>query len=128
MLHSEHDKIAIPIVGGFDFYRHHEIVRLEGDENHTNFFFADKTKVNSSHTLKYYELQLIGKGFMRVHQSHIININYVKRYLKGEGGIVIMEDSSQIDVSRSHKDALILELVKRWGCAGIIGKVINHSR
>jgi two-component system, LytTR family, response regulator len=127
MFEVEHDKIAIPVVGGFEFYRTNTIIRLEGDSNSTKFMLTNKKVVGSSYGLKVYESQLIGKGFMRVHQSHIINLDYVKGYRKGDGGIVVMEDGSEVDVSRSHKDMLMRELVKLWGCASIIDKVLNHS-
>ena len=127
MSDDEHDKIAIPVVGGLEFHKSKNLVRVKGDNNYSNFYFIDKKTINSSYGLKFYEAQLIGKGFMRVHQSHIINIDYVMGYRKGDGGIVVMEDGSEVDVSRRHKEMLTLELVKRWGCAAIIDRALNHS-
>jgi two-component system LytT family response regulator len=63
-----------------------------------------------SKTIKEYEEMLEDMHFFRVHNSHIINLRYVKNYKKGEGGIVKMEDGSEIEVSRRRKDDFLIAL------------------
>ncbi|MDO6431518.1 LytTR family DNA-binding domain-containing protein [Flavitalea sp. BT771] len=52
--------------------------------------------------------QILSKwNFMRVHKSHIINMKYIKRYIKGEGGVVILSDGSEVEISRREKNAFL---------------------
>jgi two-component system LytT family response regulator len=62
--------------------------------------------VVSSKTLKEIELVLLTSSFIRVHKSHLINLNFIKKYIKGDGGMLVLNDDSMIPVSRSHKDEL----------------------
>ena len=84
-----------------------EIIHLESDKNYTSFFISDGKKILVSRTLKEYEELLSSYGFIRVHQSHLINIDYIDRYDKREGGFVVMKDHSSIPVSSRKKEDLI---------------------
>ena len=66
-----------------------------------------------SKTLKEIEDLLNPKIFLRVHNSHVINMNEIHRYVKGEGGYLIMSNDSSIDVSRSRKDVLMQRLIQK---------------
>ncbi|MEO8149740.1 MAG: LytTR family DNA-binding domain-containing protein [Bacteroidia bacterium] len=103
-------KLMIPTQDGFDLVSVSDIVRLQSDNNYTNFHFADKRKILVSKTLKDFDDMLSGHSFFRVHQSHIINLHYVKNYLKGEGGVVMMQEGTEIDVSRRRKEEFIKSL------------------
>ena len=83
----------------------HDIIRCESDKNYTSFFLQNGKKIIVSKTLKEYETLLQGHSFMRVQQSHLININFVERFDKGNGGFVIMKDKSEIPLSTSKRDA-----------------------
>lgn len=84
-----------------------DIVHLESDRNYTFFYLADGKKVLVSKTLKEYE-ELLGEyGFIRVHQSHLIHVDYIDRYEKKDGGYVVMKDRSSIPVSTRKKEELI---------------------
>lgn len=80
------------------------IVRCESDKNYTFFFFTEGKKILVSKTLKEYEMLLSGLSFFRVQQSHLINMNYVDRYDKHDGGCVIMKDGTQIPLSQAKKE------------------------
>ncbi len=80
------------------------IVRCESDKNYTFFFFTEGKKILVSKTLKEYEMLLSGLSFFRVQQSHLINMNYVDRYDKLDGGCVIMKDGTQIPLSQAKKE------------------------
>jgi two-component system LytT family response regulator len=103
-------KIMLPSQNGFEFVNVKDIIRLQADSNYTTFYFTDKRKIVVSKTIKEYEDMLAGHDFFRVHQSHIINLQYIKNYVKGEGGIVVMQDGSEIDVSRRRKEEFLKAL------------------
>ena len=101
------EKIALPSLNGIEFVRIENIVRCESDNNYTNFYLTSGEKIVVSKTLKEFEDMLEGKGFFRTHKSHIINLAYLKKYIKGEGGIAVMEDGSEIAVSRRRKEEFL---------------------
>lgn len=104
-------KIALPTLSGFLFMQIKDIVRCESDNSYTTFYTLDKKKIVVSRTLKECEQMLLEHGFFRVHNSHLINLDYIVEYIKGEGGQVRMEDGSVVDVSRRRKDEF-LRLIK----------------
>lgn len=109
---AEHTKVALPTLAGFIFVTVKDIIRCESDNTYTTFFTTDKRKIMVSKTLKEVEQMLADYRFYRVHNSHLINLEYIAEYTKGEGGMVKMTDGSQIDVSRRRKDEF-LRLLKR---------------
>ena len=84
-----------------------EIIRLEAMGNYTTFYFNDGTKLLITKTLKDYNNMLTGHDFLRVHQSHLINLKQLKAYIKSEGGYILMVDGSRIPVSVRKKPAVI---------------------
>jgi two-component system LytT family response regulator len=84
-----------------------DIIRCESDSSYTTFYLISGKKVMVSKTLKEYDELLSDKGFFRVHQSHLINLNYIDHFEKGEGGYLVMKDKSQVPVSFRKKDALL---------------------
>jgi two-component system LytT family response regulator len=109
---ANQSKVALPTLTGFIFVAIKDIVRCESDNTYTTFFTLDKRKIVVSKTLKECEQMLMDYRFFRVHNSHLINMDYVTEYMKGEGGIVKMSDGSQIDVSRRRKDEFLRQLKK----------------
>lgn len=100
------DKIAIPTLEGTYFYNKSEIIRAEADSNYTELHLVNGKKIVSSKTLKEIEISLSKSSFIRVHKSHLINISFIKKYIKGDGGMLVLNDDSMIPVSRSHKEEL----------------------
>jgi len=80
------------------------IIRCEADKNYTSFFLADGKRILVSKTLKDYDTMLSGHSFFRVQQSHLININFIERYDKQDGGYVIMKDGASVPLSPAKKD------------------------
>lgn len=97
------ERIAINTSEGFHILQLADIIRLEADNNYTRFYLAGNEKILVAKTLKDFEEMLSDAGFMRVHQSHLINLSRVKKYIKGEGGFAVMSDGSQVEVSRRNK-------------------------
>src|SRR5438034_735722 len=125
---DEHDKILVPYLGGYECIPLNKISHVQSDGNACIFFLTDKSTSVSSYNLGHFELRLVAGGFIRVHASHIVNFIYIKRYVRGDGGTVVMEDGSEVDVSRSHKQELVSKLEERWGCPAQIDRIINDSR
>lgn len=109
----EKTKIALPTLHGFLFVEVREVIRCESDNTYTTFYLKDKRKILVSRTLKEVETMLESYGFFRVHNSHLINLDEVIEYLKGEGGQVKLSDGSTVDVSRRRKEEF-LERVKSF--------------
>ena len=78
----------------------------------TTFFFAGENKMMVTKTLKEFEELLDEYDFIRVHNSHLINLNHVAKYTKGEGGVVTMSDGAEVDVSRRKKEEFLQRLTK----------------
>lgn len=96
-------KLIINHMHGFDVSLVEDIIRLEGDGNYTNFIITEGRKVVTSRTLGEYEELLFDLGFYRIHQSTIVNLRHVTKYLKGAGGKVEMSDGKLFNVSRYRK-------------------------
>lgn len=80
------------------------IIRCEADRNYTSFYLTEGKKILVSRTLKDYETLLAGHNFLRVQQSHLVNLNFVDRYDKGNGGAVVMKDGSEVPLSPAKRD------------------------
>jgi len=109
-LHKNADspaRIAITSQDGFSFVSINEIMRCEAKGNYTYIFTTDHQKHISSRNIKAYEDMLPSSIFFRIHHSHIINIGYVKKYHKGRGGTVEMEDGTMIEVATRRKNEFL---------------------
>ncbi len=100
-------KIAIPTMEGLLFFNLPDIVYLEGESNYSTLHFINHPKLLASRTLRDFEELLPSEMFYRVHNSYIINLRYIKRYLKGDGGQIEMENGHFVDVSRRKKEEFI---------------------
>jgi two-component system, LytTR family, response regulator len=100
-------KLAVPTLEGLVFYEIKDIVYLEANSNYTNIYLENKTKVTASKTLKELEELLPQDIFFRTHHSFLINLNYIKRYIKGDGGQIEMQNGAYVDVSRRKKEEFL---------------------
>lgn len=101
-------KVAIPTAEGFELIPAEEIIYFEADDHYTQLFLKTKRKIVACRTLKEIEEQLNDfASFLRVHHSYIVNLNEVTKYVRGEGGYLVMSDGTTVNVSRSRKDALM---------------------
>jgi len=105
-------KIAIPTVTGLSFVALGDIIRLEAKGAYTAICMVDKQQIIGTRTIKEYEDILPSNIFYRIHHSHIINLQKIKKYQKGRGGAVIMEDNSNIEVAIRRRDEFIGRLLK----------------
>jgi len=103
---DEHlNKLVIPTISGFEVVNIQDLVRCEGERNYTSFMLTDGSKFLTSKTLKKYDEMLTPHGFFRIHKSHLINLQHVKRFVKTDGGSVEMSDGSSLLISREKKDS-----------------------
>jgi two-component system LytT family response regulator len=107
------DNLAVPTMEGLQFISMNDIIRCESEDKYTKIFLNDKKMIVASRTLGDFETLLQPYGFFRIHKSFLINLKHLKKYLRGEGGQVIMTDGIALDVSRRKKDEL-LELVSQF--------------
>jgi two-component system, LytTR family, response regulator len=100
-------KIPISSLNGIELIEVEQIIRCESDGNYTTIVLPLR-KVTVSKTLKEIEKQLVDfPYFFRLHNSHLVNLNHVAKYIRGEGGSVILTNSEEIGVSRSKKVELL---------------------
>jgi two-component system LytT family response regulator len=100
-------KLVIPSMEGFEVVKLEDIIRCEGERNYTRVIISESNNILVSRTLKEYEELLSDHGFFRIHQSSLINLHHVKKYLKGGGGRVEMTDGVELTVSRYRKEAFV---------------------
>ena len=103
-------KIAIPTMEGLQMVTVDNILYCASDSNYTVLTLKDHQKVVASRTLKEIEELLEEYSFLRVHHSSLVNLNEISKYVKGEGGYLVMSDNASINVSRSRKESLLKKL------------------
>jgi two-component system, LytTR family, response regulator len=102
------NKIALSTLSGLQFVNLDDLVRLEGDGSYCHFILKDKTKITLSKKLgDAEEILKDDSSFFRAHKSHIINLRFVEKYIRGDGGVIIMEDGTSIALSRNKKDEFL---------------------
>lgn len=105
------EKIALPTSDGFEFVHMNDIVYVKADSNYTWVHLQNKQKHLLTRTLKDVSGLITFPQFFRAHQSYLVNLNHVRRYVRGQGGYLLLKDNTQIPVSRANKDAL-MQLLK----------------
>jgi two-component system LytT family response regulator len=103
-------KIVIPTSDGMHVIKISEIIRLESSSNYTTFFINNQKSLLASKTLKEFDTMLTNYNFHRIHKSHLVNMNYLKRYVQTDGGYLILEDGSRIPVANRKKEQLLSTL------------------
>lgn len=110
VLNSQLQRLILPTSTGIHIVDIDEIIRCESNNNYTTFFLTDNSKVIVSKSIHLYEDVLNTIHFCRIHNKHIINLKYVKKYVKGRGGKIYMSDGTQLDVSDGRKADLLYKL------------------
>ena len=102
------NKLAVPTSDGFELISIDQLMWCNADDNYTHFYLKDKTTITACRTLKEVEEMLRSFDFfIRVHHSHIVNLKEVTRYVRGEGGYLVLSDGTIVNVSRTRKDMLL---------------------
>ncbi|WP_286925670.1 LytR/AlgR family response regulator transcription factor [Flavobacterium sp. UBA4197] len=102
----ERQQVILPTLEGFEVAKMEDIVRLRGNGNFTDLYLQDGSKKMVCRFLKHFS-EILPFPFLRVHKSHIINVNFVKSYHKGTGGYVTLFDGSEVEISPTYKEEFL---------------------
>lgn len=103
--------VAVPTAEGLEFISINDIIYAEADGNYSRIMMGNKEKILISRTLKDLEMLLSNHPFVRIHQSYLVNLTHIKKYIKGEGGYVVMNNGANLQVSRANRMKL-MDLVR----------------
>lgn len=103
-------RLCLPTLKGFIVLKLDEIIYCEAERSYTVFHLEGNKTVTVSKPLVEYDQVLKDTSFLRIHKSFLINLHHVKEYQRGEGGIVIMTNNAEIEVSRRKKDQFLMKV------------------
>lgn len=109
---DKHKKIAVSVSDKIEFIEILSIIRCEAENNYTTLFLKSGEKIIASRTLKEFDELLTPYNFLRVHQSHLINLDEVKSFVKADGGYIRMKDGSSVSISRQRRNQVLDILCK----------------
>jgi two-component system LytT family response regulator len=108
-------RLAIPTSDGMEYLNPKDIIRIEADRSYSWFFITGNRKILVSKNLKEFQDLLSDRHFFRPHNSYLINLKYVKKYVRKEGGYIEMQDGSEIPISRNRKDLFLVHMSRFKG-------------
>jgi two-component system, LytTR family, response regulator len=108
-------RLVIPTSDGREYLNPKDIIRIEADRSYSWFFINDKRKILVSKHLKEFQDLLNDRNFFRPHNSHLINLDFVKKYVRHDGGYIEMTDGSQVPISRNRKDLFLAHMTRYTG-------------
>jgi two-component system, LytTR family, response regulator len=100
-------RLAVSSMNEILYIDYAQISYLEADSNYTNIILRNGKRINSTKTLKEYEGMLDPASFFRVFKTHIINLAHVEKFIKGDGGYIVMNDGTRVPVSREKRQQLL---------------------
>ncbi|MGC4101721.1 LytR/AlgR family response regulator transcription factor [Ferruginibacter sp.] len=100
---TEFGKIAIPSLSSIDLINVDDILYCEASSNNTFVYLVNNKKIVATKNLKEYEDILVNHRFFRIHHAYLVNLKHVARYIKGEGGSVVLSNQKELEVSRRKK-------------------------
>jgi two-component system, LytTR family, response regulator len=103
-------KLAVPSLDGVDFFNAQDVIFCKAEGSYTTIFLINGAQKVVSRNLKDFENLLSESGFCRVHHSYLINLNHVQRYVRGEGGYVVLTENHHVDISRRRKEEFLAKL------------------
>ncbi len=101
------DKIALPYQNGVTFAEVKQIIYCESDNNYTRFYMTDGHQHTVAKTLGDIQEVLEERNFLRVHRQYLVNLDHIKKYVRGEGNYLILSNNQNIPVARNQKERLI---------------------
>jgi two-component system, LytTR family, response regulator len=105
-------RLAIPVSDGLEYLNAREIIRIEADRSYSRFYLVNKKTYLVSKNLKEYQDLLTHGNFFRPHHSHLINLEYVKKYVRQEGGFIEMVDGSTVPLSRVKRELFVQQMAR----------------
>ena len=107
---QQETKVVLPVIDGFEVIQAQEVIHCKSEDNFTLFTLENGQQLMICRTLKFYQEILEPLGFLRIHKSHLINLERVRKYIKGSGGFVVMSNGAELPVSPKQKSLLIERL------------------
>ena len=101
------ERLAVPSFEGIDFFNTDDIIYCQADGNYTTLFLRGRQHKLTSRNLKDFESLLAESGFCRVHHSFLVNMKHIQKYIRGDGGYVILTEDHHVDISRRKKDEFL---------------------
>lgn len=108
-------RLAIPTSDGMEYLNPKEIIRIEADRSYSWLYLAGNRKILVSKHLKEFQDLLSDRYFFRSHNSHLINLKFVRKFIRKEGGYIEMQDGEQIPISRNRKDLFLIHMSRFKG-------------
>ena len=112
---SHPTRLVIPTSDGREYLNPKDIIRIEADRSYSWFFITGRHKILVSRHLKEFQDLLNDRNFFRPHNSHLINLDFVKKFIRHDGGYIEMTDGSQIPISRNRKDLFLAHMSRFAG-------------
>lgn len=109
-LYNASKRICVPVMNGIVILNVSDIVRCESDSNYTTIHINDNQKLTVAKTLKEFEEMLTDYNFFRIHNSQLVNLNYIRSYNKGKGGFVVLKNGMTLEVSTRRKEEFLKKL------------------
>ncbi|MCB0572009.1 MAG: response regulator transcription factor [Phaeodactylibacter sp.] len=100
-------RVVLPLLDGFEAVDMQDILYCEAADNFTYFHLKNGERPMICRKLKFYDELLSDHGFCRIHRSYMANLRYVRRYIKGKGGFVVLENGTELPVANARKGALL---------------------
>lgn len=110
---TAHKKIAIATETGFEFVKFNTVIYLEAQNNYTKFNLTNGSSITTSKTLKHFEEILPSELFFRIHKSYLVNMNFIKRFTKGNEQFVELITGQKLPVSIRKKDEFITAITQK---------------
>ncbi len=105
-------RLMLPTMEGFEIVAVDDIIYCEADDNFTRFYLTNNREYLICRTLKYFEESLSEESFVRIHRSHMINLQFVTRYTRGKGGYVTMSNDKELEVAPKKKAVFLESFMK----------------
>ncbi len=112
---AQPSRLAIPTAEGMEYLNPKEIIRIEADRSYSWFFLLGNRKILVSKNLKEFQDLLGDRFFFRSHNSVLVNLKYVKKFVRKDGGYIEMTDGAQVPISRNRKDLFLMHMAKFKG-------------
>lgn len=109
-MHPANPKIGLPTGERVEFVEVKSIVRCQGESNYTHIYFADRKPILTAKSLIEFEELLAEYGFVRVHKTHVVNLNHVTSFTKNDGGVLYLSNGDSVAISRRRKDFTLAQL------------------
>jgi two-component system LytT family response regulator len=109
--HPGNVRIGLPVTNGIEYVEVNKIIRCQGEGNYTHFYFEENKHLLVAKTLVEFEDLLKEHSFIRVHKTHLVNLQHVLAFVNTDGGVLQLSNGNRVSVSRRRKE-LVLEILK----------------